>query len=733
MTTIKDTLKQWFKNGKKPDEQQFWAWLDSYWHKEDKIPIEVIEDINTILANKADTQLVNNLLTKIEGKADKSLVDALRVYVYGLIDDSLTQASDKTYSINKINEITRGYITDAVTDVSYEAKTGKLIIEYENEDNKEINLPKDNFLSDVNYDSKTKEIIFTMSNGTTFKVNVAELVDTYEAAPNKGLELINSNQFAIKEKGVTENMLSDEVQEKLKKNNSLQEVTDKGNTTDKDLITNDAVLGRDSKNDNLKFGKDALKNIQDGKNNTAIGDNALSMNENSPDNTAVGYNALSQLKLKDSNTAVGTDAGKSITESENSTLVGAGIAPNVTKLDKDTFIGAYVANKWKGGTYQMITNPNITHEAGDNVAVGNFAMQNTFRGKGNTVIGSEAGYNFANYGDYNTMIGYKIAGYREGVYAGDCSVFIGANCPTRYFLDDGTDGTYSSYRLAIHAQPPTAEGGGNGRADPLILGDFKERWFTISGTWKLHPKYVLDADKDNTFTPVKMLVADDKGNVGVKNINDGNYVSTNYATPSSANGFDKDLNEIPKGSYVAALGVSTKNSPTNTPSGFLSFGNQLGTQILGNRYTSEIFVRNFLNDKYTPWAKLAIDSTVRANLNFDNISCIECEFVDNQENRLDINFITQGKDFKDFSLCVFNSSSKLVVSFSTINKIGDVIIDLNEAKDKIRIYLPSLGLGLATIKVTAESRGKYLKPKVSLMDRDASWAKYSKTINISKE
>lgn len=277
--------------------------------------------------------------------------------------------------------------------------------------------------------------------------------------------------------------------------------------------------------------------------------------------------------------------------------------------------------------------------------------------------------------------------------------------------------------------------GGDVGIDPLISGNFKDRWFTISGTWKLHPKYVLDADKDNTFTPVKMLVADDKGNVGIKEISaeakDGNYVSTNYATPSSANGFDKDLNEIPKGSYVAALGVSTKNSPTNTPSGLLSFGNQLGTQILGNRYASEIFVRNFLNDKYTPWAKLAIDNTVRANLNFDNTSCIECEFIDNEENRLDIKFLTQGKDFKDFSLCVFCSQSDISVSFSTINKIGDVTVDINEKEDRMRVYLPPLGIGVATIKVSSEARTKNLTSKVNLMNREEGWAKYSKTINVT--
>jgi hypothetical protein len=651
--TTKDTLKQWFKNGKKPDEQQFWEWMDSYWHKGEKIPIDIIEDINNILLNKADIEMVNSLIKELATKADKKIVENLERYVYGLIDDSLTSAVDKTYSINKIYEITGNFLVEAVSNVKYDTNTGKLIIEYARED--------------------SKEIILSKTGGT------------------------------------------------------LQSVTANGNTTDKDIITNEAVIGRDKVNNTIKFGKDALKSNNTGKQNIAIGDYALSENESSSFNIGIGYKNLQKLKKGEDNVSIGDEGCKETQESNKSVIIGVGAAQNAPKLTSDTFIGAYAGYSWKAGIYQMLSNPDITHESGKNVAVGELAMAYTYRGVGNTVIGAKCGMGFRNYGDYNTLLGYGIT---EGSnYAADCSVFIGSNCPTRYLTVDGEEAMYTSYSFAIHAQPSKSEGGDVG-IDPLISGNFKERWFTISGTWKLHPKYVLDADEDNTFTPVKMLVADDKGNVGVKNINEGNYLSINYNSPSSANRFDKDLNEIPKGSYVAYLGASTKNSPTNTPSGFLSFGNQLGTQILGNRYTSEIFVRNFLNDKYTPWARLAIDNTVRANLNFDNTSCIECEFVDNQENRLDIKFLTQGKDFKDFSLCVF-CQSDISVSFSTINKIGDVTVDINEKKDRMRVYLPPLEIGVATIKVSSEARTKNLTSKVNLMNREEGWAKYSKTINVT--
>jgi hypothetical protein len=46
------TLKNWFKRGLKPLETQFAAWLDSYWHKSEAIPMEsvdgLIDTLNTV-------------------------------------------------------------------------------------------------------------------------------------------------------------------------------------------------------------------------------------------------------------------------------------------------------------------------------------------------------------------------------------------------------------------------------------------------------------------------------------------------------------------------------------------------------------------------------------------------------------------------------------------------------------------------------------------------------------
>lgn len=55
-----NTLKEWFSNLKKPPQEQFWAWLDSFRHKWEKVPLDDVEGLRGILNKKAD--LVNGVV-----------------------------------------------------------------------------------------------------------------------------------------------------------------------------------------------------------------------------------------------------------------------------------------------------------------------------------------------------------------------------------------------------------------------------------------------------------------------------------------------------------------------------------------------------------------------------------------------------------------------------------------------------------------------------------------------
>lgn len=61
-----NTLKGWFKRGLKPLESQFSAWIDSFWHKEEAIPIASVENLQQSLNSKAEKTAVENAVKSID-------------------------------------------------------------------------------------------------------------------------------------------------------------------------------------------------------------------------------------------------------------------------------------------------------------------------------------------------------------------------------------------------------------------------------------------------------------------------------------------------------------------------------------------------------------------------------------------------------------------------------------------------------------------------------------------
>jgi hypothetical protein len=50
MATSLNTIKNWFKTGLKPTQAQFWAWMDSFWHKDEQIPMAKIDGITNLIS-----------------------------------------------------------------------------------------------------------------------------------------------------------------------------------------------------------------------------------------------------------------------------------------------------------------------------------------------------------------------------------------------------------------------------------------------------------------------------------------------------------------------------------------------------------------------------------------------------------------------------------------------------------------------------------------------------------
>lgn len=55
-----NTIKSWFVTGAKPVQTQFASWLDSFWHKEETLPISSITNLQNVLNQKADIAQVAN-------------------------------------------------------------------------------------------------------------------------------------------------------------------------------------------------------------------------------------------------------------------------------------------------------------------------------------------------------------------------------------------------------------------------------------------------------------------------------------------------------------------------------------------------------------------------------------------------------------------------------------------------------------------------------------------------
>lgn len=64
-TTSLNTIKNWFKTGLKPSQAQFWATWDSFWHKDEKIPVTSVDRLSYYLDQKTDQQAYQNHLNDI--------------------------------------------------------------------------------------------------------------------------------------------------------------------------------------------------------------------------------------------------------------------------------------------------------------------------------------------------------------------------------------------------------------------------------------------------------------------------------------------------------------------------------------------------------------------------------------------------------------------------------------------------------------------------------------------
>jgi|GEM_PF-6758138 len=82
----RNTLKQWFKRGAKPLASQFASWIDSFWHKSEKIPSTQIDGLQNELDKKSDKKSVDNQIKDILERIE-NIKPGLKVFVCGGDDE----------------------------------------------------------------------------------------------------------------------------------------------------------------------------------------------------------------------------------------------------------------------------------------------------------------------------------------------------------------------------------------------------------------------------------------------------------------------------------------------------------------------------------------------------------------------------------------------------------------------------------------------------------------------
>jgi len=76
----KEQIKSYFETGDKPKQQEYWDTWDSYWHKDEILPQERIEQLQQTLSKKTDVVQFEEHLSDTDAHGTQVRTVALQVY-----------------------------------------------------------------------------------------------------------------------------------------------------------------------------------------------------------------------------------------------------------------------------------------------------------------------------------------------------------------------------------------------------------------------------------------------------------------------------------------------------------------------------------------------------------------------------------------------------------------------------------------------------------------------------
>ncbi|MRM84501.1 hypothetical protein LEQ04_08405 [Riemerella anatipestifer] len=458
MATDKNIIKNWFRNGLKPTQEQFWAWIDSFYHKSDKIPQTQIEGLDGSLANKADVSQLNakantdasglsaeNIISWKEALGVRELPSNIATVDSGDVEGNV---HTKEQIMGILNDIT---LEKAVNNENYTPRD--ILFRKESNDIKEIRFGTDISTASLYFGTFNK--LSTGNYNVSYGIGALENNTTGETNTAIGGYALYSNRIGTR---------------------------------------------------NIALGSQALQNFNPTE--TSL--------EFTSYNTVIGPAAGFNMIKGGRNTFIGDYAGSKLINSNSNTFIGqaTGIslnAPSITidKVNRITpVIGKSVfAQKTIGGSQSFGINPNdpdVNYKlnSGMNTFVGNILT--SYNGPTSafmsTIIGQSPLWNLTE-DLFNTVI-IGAGNYSSHRSSLTNSLIIGNN------LNLNAPNGFKDNVLAIHNDKNnfiTID-------KSLVTGNFTDRWFRLNSRFEVNMDYMPNANGDDTYD--KYLVYKNNGWIG---------------------------------------------------------------------------------------------------------------------------------------------------------------------------------------------------------------------------
>lgn len=176
-------LKSWFRKGMYPTESQFGDWIDSFFHREDKIPVGSVDGLSEVINSKAEQSTVNSLsqsISAISTKADGANSAALSAQ--GDVKQALADVANAQAAAQQAIADAAAAITALRDGVATEGNTlAKLYSRIQTLNSivasNDVNL--DTIQEIVTFVKNNKDVIDSIS---TSKVNISDIIDNLLSA-----------------------------------------------------------------------------------------------------------------------------------------------------------------------------------------------------------------------------------------------------------------------------------------------------------------------------------------------------------------------------------------------------------------------------------------------------------------------------------------------------------------------------------------------------------------------